>query len=155
MAQALDPIRLFQQLEQLQQAVFRCAVGCSPFVSSPLAAPLHVFSVEQLYSGKASCREERPRSDMQGSKPCTESRSGENGCWAGDAPTKTPLKESGSRSCPGWLPILNGAAATFSGSYSASPLDAINHYKSARYSAGCARSEPICWKPGRSSGKKK
>jgi hypothetical protein len=30
-AQALDPIRLFQQLEQLQQAVFRCAVnGCPP-----------------------------------------------------------------------------------------------------------------------------
>jgi hypothetical protein len=27
-AQALDPIGLFQQLEQLQQAVFRCAVGC-------------------------------------------------------------------------------------------------------------------------------
>src|SRR5207253_6493300 len=33
-AQALDPIRLFQQLEQLQQAVFRCAVNCSPFVPS-------------------------------------------------------------------------------------------------------------------------
>src|SRR6266576_2329631 len=30
-AHALDPIRLFEQLEQLQQAVFRCAVGCSPF----------------------------------------------------------------------------------------------------------------------------
>src|ERR1700726_664532 len=31
-AQALDPIRLFQQLEQLQRAVFRCAVNGSPFV---------------------------------------------------------------------------------------------------------------------------
>src|SRR5437588_8640625 len=31
--QALDPIGLFQQVEQLQQAVFRCAVGCSPFIS--------------------------------------------------------------------------------------------------------------------------
>src|SRR5438445_6139641 len=28
-AQALDPIRLFHQLEQLQQAVFRCAVDYS------------------------------------------------------------------------------------------------------------------------------
>src|SRR3989440_4568131 len=33
-AQALDPVRLLHQLEQLQQAVFRCASGCSPFLSS-------------------------------------------------------------------------------------------------------------------------
>src|SRR2546421_10742362 len=33
-AQALDPIRLLHQLKQLQQAVFRRAVGCSPFLSS-------------------------------------------------------------------------------------------------------------------------
>ena len=51
-AQALDPIRLLHQLEQLQQAVFRCAVGCPPFLSSPLSDPLHVFSVERCTSGK-------------------------------------------------------------------------------------------------------
>ena len=51
-AQALDPIRLFQQLEQLQQAVFRCAVSCSPFISSLPPAPLRVFSVEQCTAGK-------------------------------------------------------------------------------------------------------
>jgi len=50
-AQALDPIRLLHQLEQLQQAVFRCAVGCSPFLSSPLSDPLHVFSEEQCTAG--------------------------------------------------------------------------------------------------------
>ena len=50
-AQALDPVRLLHQLEQLQQAVFRCAVGCSPFVSSPLSTPLCVFSVEQCTTG--------------------------------------------------------------------------------------------------------
>src|SRR5947209_8577510 len=50
-AQALDPVRLLQQLELLQRAVFRCAVGCSPFVSSPLSDPLHVFSVEQCTAG--------------------------------------------------------------------------------------------------------
>ena len=33
--------------------------------------------------------------------------------------------------------------------------DAIIHYKSASYSEGCARSGPIYWKPGKSSGKKK
>ena len=51
-AQALDPIRLLRQLEQLQQAVFRCAVGCSPFVSSLLSDPLYLFSVEQCTAGK-------------------------------------------------------------------------------------------------------
>jgi hypothetical protein len=51
-AHALDPIRLLHQLEQLQQAVFRCAVGCSPFLSSPLSDPLHVYSVEQCTAGK-------------------------------------------------------------------------------------------------------
>jgi hypothetical protein len=51
-AQALDPIGLLYQLKQLQQAVFRCAAACSPFLSSPLSNPLHVFSVEQCTAGK-------------------------------------------------------------------------------------------------------
>ena len=50
--QALDPIGLLHQLEQLQQAVFRCAAGCTPFISSPLSDPLHIFSVEQCTTGK-------------------------------------------------------------------------------------------------------
>src|SRR5947209_4215084 len=50
-AQALDPSRLFQQLEQLQQAIFRCAVSCSPFVPNPPPAPLRVFSVELCIAG--------------------------------------------------------------------------------------------------------
>lgn len=52
MAQALDPVRLLHQLEQLQQTVFRCAVGCSPLVSSPRSDHLHVFSVAQCTAGK-------------------------------------------------------------------------------------------------------
>ncbi len=40
-AQALDPIRLFQQLEQLQQALFCCTVSRSPFVPS---LHLHLFA---------------------------------------------------------------------------------------------------------------
>ena len=51
-AQALDPIDVFQQLTQLQQAVFHCAVGCAPFVSSPLSDPLQLFSIEQCTVGK-------------------------------------------------------------------------------------------------------
>ncbi len=50
-AQALDPIRLFQQLEQLQQTVFRCAVNYSPFVSSTPPAPPRIFSVERCTAG--------------------------------------------------------------------------------------------------------
>ena len=50
-AHALDPIRLFEQLEQLQQAVFRCAVGCSPFLSSLPSASIHTFSVERCMTG--------------------------------------------------------------------------------------------------------
>jgi len=51
-AQALDPIRLLHQLEQLQQAVFRCAVGCSPCIPSLITAPIRVFSLECCMRGK-------------------------------------------------------------------------------------------------------
>ena len=50
-AQALDPVRLLPQLEQLQQAVFRCAVGCFPFLSSLPSASIHAFSVERCMTG--------------------------------------------------------------------------------------------------------
>ncbi len=50
-AQALDPVRLLHQLKQLQQAVFRCAAGCSPFISSPISDALHVYSVEKCTAG--------------------------------------------------------------------------------------------------------
>jgi hypothetical protein len=56
----LDPIRLLHQLEQLQQAVFRCADSCSPFISSPLADPLHVFAVEQCTAGKLTAEKSVP-----------------------------------------------------------------------------------------------
>jgi hypothetical protein len=66
-AQALDPIHLFQQLEQLQQAVYRYAVGCSPFVSSPLSSLLQVFSVEQCTAGKlpAEMSAPTPKADLE------------------------------------------------------------------------------------------
>jgi hypothetical protein len=60
-AQALDPIRLLHQLEQLQQAVFRCAAGCPPFLSSPLSDSLHVFSVERCTAGKLPDEESLPK----------------------------------------------------------------------------------------------
>ena len=59
-AQALDPIRLFQQLEQLQQAVFHCAVNCSPFVPSTTPAPIRVFSVEHCTAGNVPAERSAP-----------------------------------------------------------------------------------------------
>jgi hypothetical protein len=50
-AQALDPIRLFQQLEQLQQAVFRCAVNCSPVIAPIPTLTIRVFSVDDCATG--------------------------------------------------------------------------------------------------------
>jgi hypothetical protein len=49
--QALDPIYLFQQMEQLQQAVFLYAASCFPFVSNTPSAPLRVFFVEDSTAG--------------------------------------------------------------------------------------------------------
>jgi hypothetical protein len=51
-AHALDPISLFQQGEQLQQAIFRCAVSCSPFILSLPSTPIQVFSVERCTAGR-------------------------------------------------------------------------------------------------------
>jgi len=51
-AQTLDPIRLLHQLEQLQQAVFRCAVSCSPVISPLPFANTRVFSVDDCTMGK-------------------------------------------------------------------------------------------------------
>jgi Integrase core domain len=48
---ALDPLRLLLQLEQLQKAVFRCAVSCASFVPNLPPAPLRAFSVESCTTG--------------------------------------------------------------------------------------------------------
>ena len=153
-AQALDPIRLLHQLEQLQQAVFRCAVGCAPVISPIPSTPLRVFSVQECTAGSILARDELPIW-KQGSTDCTESKSGENGSWVGAIPTKTLLQESGSRSSPGWWPILNGAAATFSGNCSAALPDAISPCKSAHSNGGCEKYESPSCILERSSGKRK
>src|SRR3989441_3162570 len=59
-AQALDPVSLLHQLELLQQAVFRCAVGCPPFISSLTSVPIWVFSVERSMAGRFSLEESVP-----------------------------------------------------------------------------------------------
>jgi hypothetical protein len=51
-AEVLDPIRLLNQLKQLQQAVFRCAAGCAPVISPIPSATIRVFSVDDCQAGK-------------------------------------------------------------------------------------------------------
>jgi hypothetical protein len=46
-AQSLDPLCLLHQLEQLQKALFRCAVEGNPFISNASSWPMRVFAVEQ------------------------------------------------------------------------------------------------------------
>jgi hypothetical protein len=59
-AQALDPIRLLHQLEQLQQAVFRYAVSCSLCIPSLITAPICVFSLERCMTAKLPVEENAP-----------------------------------------------------------------------------------------------
>ncbi len=59
-AQALDPNRLLHQLEQLQQAVFRCAISGSPVISPIPSAPIRVFSVERCMTEKLPVEESAP-----------------------------------------------------------------------------------------------
>ena len=51
-AQIVDPIGLLHQLKQLQQAIFRCAVSCSPVISPIPSATIRVFSVDDCTVGK-------------------------------------------------------------------------------------------------------
>ena len=50
-AHVLDPIGLFQQLKQLQKAVFYCAVSVPPLISNTPSAPVRVFSVDSCTMG--------------------------------------------------------------------------------------------------------
>ena len=59
-AHALEPMRLFQQLEQLRQAVFRCATSCSPCVPGSPSAPLRVFPVEDDTGGNVPAERSVP-----------------------------------------------------------------------------------------------
>jgi hypothetical protein len=59
-AQALDPLRLFQQVEQLQKAVFRCAVSCSPLVSNTPTTAIRIFSVASCTAGNAPAERNIP-----------------------------------------------------------------------------------------------
>jgi hypothetical protein len=59
-AQALDPVGLFQQIQHLQQAVFRHAVSHSSLFPSPSPAPLLFFSAEGCMTKRSSAEKPPP-----------------------------------------------------------------------------------------------
>lgn len=65
----LDPIRLFRQVERLQQAVFRCAVSAAPLSHHPPVTPLLVFSLEACTGGSFPAGESLPKSESHHAEP--------------------------------------------------------------------------------------
>ena len=99
-AQIVDPIGLLHQLKQLQQAIFRCAVSCSPVISPIPSATIRVFSVDDCTVGKLPEERSVPDATAGLENLCRE-QEGRKRVLAGDAPIKTLLQESGSRLSPG------------------------------------------------------
>jgi hypothetical protein len=154
-AQSLDPLRLLEQLEQLQTALFLCAALGNPFVSYASTLPIRVFSVPQCTREVGPVQRDTPDSpaglavlhqEQEKRKRVLGWRRTHNDPFAGK-----------------WEQILSWlvanpeeAAATSSGSCSAAPLVVVSHYTSAPESRGMRkiRVHPAR-KPGRNSGKRK
>jgi hypothetical protein len=66
-AQTLDPVRLLEQLQRLQQALFHCASEANPFVSPGTAVPLRAFAVETCTTGGTPAKGSIP--DLLGGLP--------------------------------------------------------------------------------------
>jgi hypothetical protein len=60
LARALDPVRLLKQVERLQQAVFRCAVGVTPFPHRQPAIPVLRFYEHLCQTRSFSRSQEKP-----------------------------------------------------------------------------------------------
>ena len=89
-AHALDPVRLFQQLELLQQAVFRCAVSIPSLFSTTSFEPVRVFSVEYCTMGNVDAERSAP-DPAAGLHTLYHGRSEENASWAGDVRRQDPF----------------------------------------------------------------
>lgn len=69
-ARSIDPVRLLKQIEQLQQAVFRCAVGVTPFSHRQPAMPVLRFHEHLCQSRSFLLDQERPvEGDSASPKP--------------------------------------------------------------------------------------
>jgi hypothetical protein len=140
-AQALDPIRLFQHVESLQNAVFHCAVCCSPCVSQTPSSPIRVFTVERCTAGNVP---------IERSVPCA--TAGLHTLYREQEKRKRILSWRCTHKDPfegEWEQILSWLVANperNSGDIFCElqhlPPDAISHCTSATYCEACARSEP-------------
>jgi len=150
-AHALDPIRLLHQLEQLQQAIFHCAAGCSPFISSPVSDPLYVFSVEQCTAGRlpAERNAAAPKAGLETLYREQERRKRVLG-WR--RTHKDPFEGE-------WEQIFSWLQANPERSsgdiFRELQRRSPGRYQPLQISVGCGKSEPPSWKLERSRGKRK
>jgi hypothetical protein len=149
-------VRLLHQLEQLQQAVFRCAEGCSPFVSSPLSTSLCVFSVEQCTTGNLPVEGSVP-DPTAGFETLYREQERRKRVHCFRRTHKGPFEGE-------WEQIFSWLQANperpqrrqLSGSARAAPLDSISHYKTAHTSRGMRKIRAYpARKPLRTGGRKK
>jgi hypothetical protein len=154
-AEALDPIGLFQQLEQVQHAVFRCAVSCSPVVSHIPAASIRVFAVEQCTAGVLQVEGMAP-DPAAGLHTLNREQERRRRVLGWRRTRKDPFEGEWEQitrlsACQRWTKQWRhfpGVAASLSRALSA----LANPYARA---AGCGRYEPPCWIPWRTNGRKK
>jgi hypothetical protein len=141
---ALDPLRLLQQLEQLQKALWRHAVMPEAAASQQSSATLP-FSVNQCAQGKI------PVDGMAGSPHRCLNRSAEDGnikkvggLMTG-ARGRIRLRASGRRSLPGLLPDRNSPRPRSSVSWNVSTRDAIAPLRLAPYDEAFRSCGRVCW----------
>ncbi|HET8842430.1 MAG TPA: hypothetical protein VFN35_13245 [Ktedonobacteraceae bacterium] len=120
-AKALDPLRLFQQVEQMQQATFRCEAGT--FHTDQPTPELRRFDLARCAAALTLLKEND-----------------------GDEPARTHLLGSGSRFSLGCKLIRHGVVGTSFGNSSRCFLVDMQTPIYARFSEGCARSGPLCSK---------
>jgi len=131
--QALDPVLLLEQVQHLQQALFRCAAEVPPFISPAAVVPIRVFVVEQCTMGGVPAKE--GISDLSRGLPALYQQQEKRKRVLGWRRTHKILsRESGSRLPPGCVSILSAVVGTSSASYNVSLPDAISCCKSARSS---------------------
>ncbi len=153
-AHALDPIRLFQQVEQLQQAVFRCAIGYSPFVSHALSPSIRVFSVESCTAGTLPSERSFPDPAV-GLHTMFHEQERRKRILGWRRTRKDPFEGEWEQITSWLLANPERSSGDIFGEYSVALQDAITPCKSAPFSEECGKYEPTSWKPLRSSGKRK
>jgi hypothetical protein len=104
--QSLDPLRLLEQLVQLQKSLFRSTAEGNPFISHTSSLPIHSVSVEQCTTEVAPVEVSLPDSPA-GLTALFQGQEKRKRVHCFRRTHKDPLQGSGSKSYRGWSPIQN------------------------------------------------